>query len=88
MWNKKSSAIELVTQSNFFLFFDFESVSPSVTFFFHFRVSNWKVEKQMLNLRVSNSKFNLIFYEIELVTQKKISVKIFEIVTPFHNSIS
>ena len=40
-------------------------------FIFQFRVSHSKVEKQKLNLRVSNSKFNLIFYKVELVTRKK-----------------
>ena len=32
---------------------------------------NLKVEQKKLNLRVSTSKFNLIFHEVELVTQKK-----------------
>ena len=35
------------------------------------RVSKSKEEKSKLKLRVSNSKFNLIFYEVELVTRKK-----------------
>ena len=40
-------------------------------FIFQLRVSNSKIEKEKLNLRVSNLKFNLIFYEVELVTRKK-----------------
>ena len=36
-------------------------------FIFQLRVSNSKVEKEKLNLQVSNSKFNSIFYEVELV---------------------
>ena len=43
------------------------------SFLFQLRVSNLKVEKleSRKNLRVSSSKFNLIFYEVELVTRKK-----------------
>ena len=40
-------------------------------FIFQLRVSNSKTEKQKFNLRVEISKFNLIFYEVELVPQKK-----------------
>ena len=37
------------------------------------------MEKQKLNLRVSNSKFNLIFYEVELVAWKKNFYKYFRV---------
>ena len=40
-------------------------------FFFLTSSQNWNVEKEKLNLEVSNSKFNLIFYKVELVTRKK-----------------
>ena len=40
-------------------------------FFFQLRVSNSKVEKKKLNLLVSNSKFDLIFYEVKLVSKSK-----------------
>ena len=40
-------------------------------FIFQLRVSNSNVEKKNLNLRVSKWKFNVIFYEVELVTRKK-----------------
>ena len=40
-------------------------------FIFQLRVSNLKVEKQKLNFWVSDSKFNSIFHEVKLVTQKK-----------------
>ena len=38
-------------------------------FIFQLRVSDSKVEKQKLNLRVSDSKFNLMFYKVELFIQ-------------------
>ena len=37
------------------------------------------MEKQKLNLRVSNWKFNLIFYEVELVASKKNFYKYFRV---------
>ena len=46
-------------------------------FIFLLGVSNSKVEKQNLNLQISNLKFNLIFYEVELVTRKKNFLKTF-----------
>ena len=56
-WENKSLTIELVTQSNFFLFFNFELVvTQSVTFNFQ--------------LRVTNSKCNILFFDFELVTRK------------------
>ena len=79
-----------------FLFFEFNLVTRSVTFYFSkLRVSNSKVKKWKFNPRVSNSKFNLIFYKLESVTWKKISINILELVTQivtsfcvtqFHNS--
>ena len=60
---------------------------------FQLRVSNFKVEKQKLNLRVSNSKFYLIFYEVELLTRKKNFSKNFGVSNSkceviFRNSVS
>ena len=58
----------------------FELVIRSETFklfIFLLGVSNSKVEKQNLNLQISNLKFNLIFYEVELVTRKKNFLKTF-----------
>ena len=56
-WENKSLTIELVTQSNFFLFFNFELVvTQSVAFNFQ--------------LRVTNSKCNILFFDFELVTRK------------------
>ena len=46
---------------------------------FQLRVSSSKVEKWQLSFRVSNSKFNVIFYEVELVTQKKNFYKDFRV---------
>ena len=46
-------------------------------FIFQCQVSNWKVEKWKLNFRISNSTFDLIFQEVELVTQKKNFYKLF-----------
>ena len=46
-------------------------------FIFQGQVSNSKVEKWKLNFRISNSKFDLIFQEVELVTQKKNFYKLF-----------
>ena len=46
-------------------------------FIFQLRVSNLKVERQKLNFRVSDSKFNSILHEVKLVTQKKNFYKIF-----------
>ena len=48
-------------------------------FIFQLQVSTLKVKKQKLNLRVSNSKFNLIFYKIKLVTRKKNFYKNFRV---------
>ena len=48
-------------------------------FVFQLRVSNSKVKEYKLNLRVSNSKFDLIFYEVESVTGKKNFVKNFRV---------
>ena len=38
---------------------------------FQLGVSNSKVKKQKFNIRVSNSKWNLRFYEVELGTREK-----------------
>ena len=46
---------------------------------FQLRVSNSKVKKWKFILRVSNSKFNLIFYKVELVTRKKNFNKHFQV---------
>ena len=40
-------------------------------FIFHLRISNSKLQKQKLNLRVRDSKFNLINYELHLEIRKK-----------------
>ena len=40
-------------------------------FYFSTSVNNLKVKKQKFSLRVNNSKWNLMFYEVELVTRKK-----------------
>ena len=62
-----------------FLFFDFELVTRSETYDFQLWVSKPKVEKWKLNLRASNLKFNLIFYEVELATWKKNFFKNFQV---------
>ena len=51
-------------------------------FIFQLQFSNSKVEKSKFNLRVSNSKFNLMFYKVELVAPSLTSL----CVTPFRNS--
>ena len=48
-------------------------------FAFQLRVSNLKVEKSKLNLGVSNLKFKLMFYEVELVIQKNNFYKNFRV---------
>ena len=62
------------SSKQFFLFFDFELVTRSVTFlFFNFEL------KKKFDLRVSNSKCSVIFYEVELVTRKKNFFKNFRV---------
>ena len=51
-------------------------------FIFQLQFSNSKVEKSKFNLRVSNSKFNLMFYKVELVAPSLTPL----CVTPFRNS--
>ena len=70
---------ELVTREQKNRSLIFELVLKIKLFIFQFRVSNSKVEKQTLNFRVSNSKFNLIFYEVVLVTRKKNFSKSFRV---------
>ena len=49
-------------------------------FNFHFfLVSSYSKAKNKVTLRVSNLKFNLIFYEVELVTRKKNFYKNFRV---------
>ena len=68
---KKRLTFELVTANKTF---DFLTL-----FIFRLQVSNSKVKKSKYNFRVSNLKFDLIFYIVELVTQKKNFCKHFQV---------
>ena len=70
-WNKKSSTIELVTQSNFFIFWLRVSYSKYNFLFFNF---------ELVTRKQKNKSFNLIFYEVELVIRKKNFYKNFRVV--------
>ena len=63
-----------------FLFSDYELETGSVMFVFQLRVRNTKVKKQEINLRVTKSKFSLIFFEFELINRKWNFYKIFELI--------
>ena len=62
-------------------FYDFELVNQSETFSFSFsfELVTQKYKNKRLNLWVSNSKFDLAFYEVESVTQKKNFYKNFRV---------
>ena len=62
----------------YFLFFNSGLVTQSAAFF-QLRISNSNTKEKKFNLRVSNSKFNLIFYKVELVTRKKNLYKHFRV---------
>ena len=81
--------IELVISSGTF-YFSVKLLIQSEFFIFQLEVNNLKVKKVY---RVSNSKWNLIFYKVDKVTQKKNFCKTFRVRNSkcdviLHNSIS
>ena len=79
MVKQESLTFKLVIQNEFFLFFDFQLVTWSVNFYFSTSSYYLQSKKNKILYFVSNSKFNLVFYKLESVTEKKNLYKHFRV---------